>query len=225
LKQKVIAICSGGIDSVSMAANYKYDDLVLMAFDYGQKGIKETEIVEKIAKQLKAEFKLIDISFVKDLYGDSNQLTSDKVGVEDEYTPSIVVPLRNALFLQVAMCYAYTIQADLILLGSHLDDAKEIDGERLYPDCSYEFFKAFELAMDFGTFKKDKKVKIITPSVIGFDKKTLVKKGHEVLGDFIFETWSCYKSEEKQCGICESCRNRKKAFELANIRDKTEYQK
>lgn len=223
-KRKVIAICSGGLDSVSMASLYKDEDLTFMTFNYGQKGVKEMEVVKKFAEQLGAQFKAIDISFVKDLYGNSNQLTSDDVRVEGSYTQSVVVPLRNALFLQIAMCHAYAIGADFILLGSHTSDAAEVDGERQYPDCSYEFFKSFELAMDLGTFKKDKKVKIITPTTLGFTKAELAKKGYEQLKDFIFETWSCYESGEKQCGVCESCKNRKVAFAVNEMEDKTGYE-
>jgi 7-cyano-7-deazaguanine synthase len=221
--KKVIAICSGGLDSVSMASLYKDEDLTFMSFNYGQKGVKEVEIVARFAEQLKAKFKFIDISFVKELYGDSNQLTSDNVDVADSYKSNVVVPLRNALFLQIAMCHAYAIGADNILLGSHLSDAQETDGERLYPDCSYEFFKTFELACDLGTFKRDKKVRVITPSTIGLTKATLAEKGYGVLGDFLFETWSCYKSGAKQCGECESCKNRKAALAKAGIVDKTDY--
>lgn len=221
---KVIAICSGGLDSMSMASVYANDDVTFLTFNYGQKGIKETEIVEKIANKLGKECKKIDISFVKQLYGNTNQLTSDEIQVEDSYATSVVVPLRNALFLQIAMVSAYSIGADIITLGSHSDDSSEVNGEKLYPDCSYEFFRAFEHAMDMGTFKKDKKVKVITPSILGLSKSELAKKGFEVLGDDLFTTWSCYKSGEKQCGKCESCNNRKSALSKAGIEDKTVYE-
>ena len=51
----------------------------------------------------------------------------------------------------------------------------------------------------------------------------LLKKGYNVLGDNIFNTWSCYSNEKVQCGKCESCNNRKAAFLEANIEDKTVY--
>jgi len=221
---KVIAICSGGVDSISMASRYKGEDLTLMSFDYGQKGVKEVGVVQEFAKLMGADFKLIDISFMKRLFGANNQLTGDTVAVEGGYTPSVVVPLRNAVFTQIAMVYAYSNEADIVTLGSHADDQAEVNGERLYPDCSYEFFKAFELAMDFGTFKKQKKVKIQTPSTLGIHKSELIKIGHDNLGEDIFKTWSCYKSGEKQCGQCESCNNRKAAFAKAGIEDKTVYE-
>jgi len=36
-------------------------------------------------------------------------------------------------------------------------------------------------------------------------------------------TWSCYKEEEKACGVCDSCRLRLKGFEEAGVTDKITY--
>ena len=49
------------------------------------------------------------------------------------------------------------------------------------------------------------------------------KKGYDVLGDNIFNTWSCYQDGKIQCGKCESCNNRKAAFLESGIEDKTHY--
>ena len=38
-------------------------------------------------------------------------------------------------------------------------------------------------------------------------------------------TWSCYRDAEEHCGKCESCVNRKKAFQQAEVADPTEYEK
>lgn len=224
MKSKVLVICSGGIDSAVMATMYRWEELTLMTFNYGQKGYREIGAAQDLAQLLTAEIEIIDISFLKDIYGDSTQLTSDQVDIEDKYTQSVVVPLRNAMFLQVAMVYAYTEGIDRVVLGSHLDDIAEVDGERLYPDCSPEFFKAFELAMDLGTFRGDKRVEIVSASTLGLTKTDLIRKGHQALGDFIFKTWSCYHSGKFHCGVCEACRNRKKAFAEAEVGDMTVYE-
>ena len=55
------------------------------------------------------------------------------------------------------------------------------------------------------------------------NKSDLIKKSYPILGDFIFQTWSCYRSDEKQCGNCESCNNRNKAFDKIDIKDLTNY--
>jgi 7-cyano-7-deazaguanine synthase len=222
---KVLSICSGGLDSVSFASTFIKKDVTLMTFNYGQKAQRECDVVEELGEIINAGVIKINVGFMKKMYGNSNQLTSDDQDIENEYAPSVVVPLRNALFLQIAMIYAYTHKYDTILLGSHQNDIQEIDGERLYPDCSPEFFKAFELAMDLGTFRKDKRVQIITPSILNLGKSDLIREGYTNLGPFIYKTWSCYHTRMEHCGVCESCRNRKIAFEVAGIPDATSYEK
>jgi 7-cyano-7-deazaguanine synthase len=75
------------------------------------------------------------------------------------------------------------------------------------------------------------KISIWSPSLEGISKSELLKLGHEILGDTIFESWSCYSNGKKthrgilQCGECESCINRKMAFTKAGIEDKTIYAK
>jgi 7-cyano-7-deazaguanine synthase len=64
---------------------------------------------------------------------------------------------------------------------------------------------------------------------MGLDKPALIKAGYKILGDRIFQTWSCYSDGKKvgrdylHCGRCESCINRKNAFTTAQIEDKTDY--
>lgn len=37
-------------------------------------------------------------------------------------------------------------------------------------------------------------------------------------------SYSCYKGRKKQCGVCESCMRRKRAFENLGLEDKSEYE-
>ena len=73
--------------------------------------------------------------------------------------------------------------------------------------------------------KLERKIKIWSPYSENISKSDLIKKGYKVLGNEIFKTWSCYLSGKMQCGKCESCNNRKIAFEKAKITDKTKYLK
>lgn len=221
---KVLIICSGGLDSVSMALRYTEDETTLMTFYYGQKAKREREVVKKLAEKYHLGFEMMDISSLKSIFGKDNQLTND-VTVEESYQKSVVVPLRNAMFLQVAMVYAYANGFDKVVLGSHLDDCVLVNGEYAFPDCSPAFFKAYELAMDMGTFRGENHVRIETASLLGLHKKDLIHFANGKDKDILKETWSCYKNGERHCGICDSCRNRKKAFVEAGIDDPTDYER
>ncbi len=226
---KAVAVISGGPDSISYAAIKKSQgyEIYPIIFDYGQKGRKEVEIAIRLSKELKFhEPLLVNISSVKDLW-EGSQLTDENQRVEEEYKPSVVVPLRNAVFLLYASIYALKIGARLIIYGSHEDDitARTENGEPLYPDCSPAFSLELENALNLGHFPVyERKFEIWSPAREHMRKSELLKKGYAVMGDLIYETWSCYKSGEKHCGICESCRNRKKAFAEAGIPDKTPYE-
>lgn len=223
---KKLVICSGGLDSTAVAilAQAAVDsEVTLISFYYGQKATKELERVSEFARKYSMKHIVQDISALKFVFG-KTQLTDKDTKVEGEYQQSVVVPLRNAMFLQVAMIYAYAHDFDEVMLGSHLDDCQEVNGERLFPDCSPEFFSAYELAMKLGVFRKQKKVRIITPSLLGMGKTDLIREAHKLDPMSIYDSWSCYKNGAQQCGECDSCKNRKKAFEDAGVKDETIYE-
>lgn len=226
-EKKAVMVLSGGLDCVGYLTFYKNWEIHALTFIYGQKTqTKEVETAKNIIKMFPniVNHKVIDISFMKELFGNV-QLTNDKSVVKEDYSTDIVVPLRNAIFSTIAASYAYSNNMDAVLLGSHIDDAKWQDKtyEPLFPDCTPEFFEALTMALHLGHFRLGKKVEIFTASGDGLTKADLAWHGYEYLGDKIFETWSCYKRNDYQCGICLSCRTRKKAFKVAKIKDKTIY--
>ena len=223
---KKLVIYSGGLDSTAMAliANQEKDSQVtLMSFDYGQKAKTELDRAKLFAEKHGMDIIVQDISSLKYIFGNT-QLTDENTSIQGEYKKDVVVPLRNALFLQIAMIYAYTNGYDQVLLGSHLDDCEETNGEMQFPDCSPQFFNAFEEAMDKGTFKSQKRVEIVSASTLGLGKTDLIQRATCIDAQAIYDSWSCYTSNGCQCGKCDSCKNRKKAFERAGIEDKTIYE-
>lgn len=225
LRTKSLVICSGGLDSVAMALCHKNDNLTLLTFNYGQKAKKESEVVEWLGHRLYAKYINADISSLKWIFGDQNQLTNDNVNVEETYKPSIVVPLRNGVFLQLALTYAYANEYDKVILGSHLDDCHIEGDDYAFPDCTSEFFMAMDRAAQLGTLRSQKRVEVESASLRGWHKTNLIQKAYEIDKEALFKSWSCYYGNEKQCGVCDSCRNRRKAFEDAGIKDETEYLK
>jgi len=224
---------SGGLDSLCAAAyikSYKKYAIKIITFSYGQRAKREIVQSKKLAKALRSEeYRIVDIDFMKDLYGSSNVLTSNKLSIPSKFDISIVVPIRNAIFISIAAAWAFSVNAELIVFGAHADDYN-------YPDCRPKFIKSIAESLNIGEEDNirsgiNKKVSVWSPSLEGMSKYELLKIGHEILGDIIFESWSCYSNGKKmhekilQCGVCESCINRKMAFTKAGIEDKTIYAK
>ncbi len=226
----VVCISSGGVDSACTAAHLKSNghQLYLLTFDYGQRSRRELERAKIIAKYLQAEeHKIVDISFMKDLYAKSNVLTDDDSRMPSKFDYSIVVPVRNAIFLSIASGWAFSINAKMVAYGAHKGDAN-------YPDCRPEFVNAINEMVNLAEIDGIKlgirsEIKIWSPAVDGIEKPDLLRIGYKVLGDKLFETWSCYTDGVKHdnefvhCGKCESCINRKNAFIAAEMQDKTKY--
>ncbi len=221
--KKAIVVFSGGIDSISMCAYLKEKyELYGISFLYGQKANQEIKKAKAFAKILRLkEHKIVNISFMKELYGNTNVLTDSKKKIPSKFNYSIVVPIRNGIFLSIATAWAFSINASLVAYGAHT-------GDKNYPDCRPAFSKKLESSFNQGEIdgiksKIRKKIEIWSPYKAKLSKKQLLKKGYSVLGDSIFNSWSCYKNGKVQCGKCESCNNRKAAFLEASIKDKTSY--
>jgi 7-cyano-7-deazaguanine synthase len=221
--KKAVIVFSGGLDSVCTCAYLKSRyDLYGISFSYGQRASPEIKSARKFAKILGLkEHKIIDISFMRDLYGGTNVLTDSKTKLPAKFEYSIVVPIRNAVFLSIATAWAFSLKASLVALGAH-------KGDKNYPDCRPSFSKKIESAFNEGEIDGikmgiRKAVKIWSPYQKNLAKSDMIKKGYKVLGNSIFTTWSCYSNKKFHCGKCESCNNRKLAFASAKIKDKTKY--
>lgn len=225
--KKAVAVVSGGPDSISYAAVWRDRDFEIhpIVFDYGQKGTKEIRTLKKLSGRIGfKEPMVLDISSMARLWKE-NQLTDSKVRVQDRYSPSVVVPLRNGVFLMIASAFSLTIGATHVLYGAHLSDASMPQGgtEALYPDCTPQFASSLEEAIRIGHFSDAPRIELWSPAKEGLTKSELFKLGWATLGSALYQTWSCYLSGRLQCGRCESCRNRKEAFKAAGIPDETEY--
>ncbi len=216
-------VFSGGMDSVCCATllQPRYE-LYGISFSYGQKAAKEIRSAKTFAKMFAfKQHRIVDMGFMKSLYGDSNVLTGRKGDLPGSFEYSIVVPIRNAVFLAIASAWAYSLGASIVAYGAHM-------GDKHYPDCRPRFAKLLASAFNMGEIDgikagMRKTLNIWSPYIEGLSKSNLIQAGYRVIGDDIFRTWSCYSNGRYHCGTCESCNNRKAAFGDAKITDKTRY--
>ncbi|MGE5533596.1 MAG: 7-cyano-7-deazaguanine synthase QueC [Bacillota bacterium] len=212
--KKCVIVLSGGPDSATVAywAKAQGYEIYPITFNYGQIALKETEAAQKIAQSLGTTTKIINLSALKDIFSDVTPLCNTDLPLTSEFSAPIIVPFRNAIFLSAATAYAVTLGATEIFYGAQGSD------EPFYPDCRREFYEAFEKAARLGTCEE---ITIKAP-FSGGKKSDLIKEGAK-LGVPFELTWSCYRDENKHCGKCESCVNRKKAFKEAKVMDPTKY--
>ena len=62
-----------------------------------------------------------------------------------------------------------------------------------------------------------KQVRIEAPFV-NMNKADVIKTGLSLKVPYEL-TWSCYEGEEKPCGVCGTCIDRARAFEVNGVRD------
>ncbi len=217
--KKAIIVLSGGMDSGVLLADYsrKYKMVGALFFNYGSKhNSNELACAIELAEIYKVKLEIVELPFINQLFNSSLLSSSDEEipegHYEEENMKSTVVPFRNGIMLAIATGYAESLEADVVMLGSHSGD------HAIYPDCRPEFNQAFADAAKFGTYQE---VQILAPYA-NISKIGIAEIGHSI--DFPFEkTWTCYKGLEQQCGKCGSCVERKEALSFNGQTDPTKY--
>lgn len=217
---KTLVVCSGGLDSVTLAYRIAQEGTVvrLLSFDYGQRHKKELESAARCAELLKVSHSILDISAVGSLLSGS-ALTDDLAVPEGHYAEetmkATVVPNRNAIMLAIAFGVAAADGAEAVATAVHGGD------HFIYPDCRPGFIQAFE-SMQRQALEGCAEVSLYTPYV-HLPKSAIVAEGLK-LGVPYAETWSCYKGGTQHCGRCGTCVERREAFALAGGEDPTDYE-
>lgn len=217
---KTIVICSGGLDSVSLAHKVAAEHTLaaLLSFDYGQRHKKELDFAAACAVRLNVPHHIIDIGAIG-AHLTGSALTDD-IAVPDghyaeETMKATVVPNRNAIMLAIAFGVAAAQKADAVATAVHGGD------HFIYPDCRPGFIDAFQTMQNHAT-EGYAAVTLYAPYVNG-SKADIVTDGAKN-GTPFAETWSCYKGGARHCGRCGTCVERREAFHLAGIADPTDYE-
>lgn len=211
-----IIILSGGMDSVTMLYDYADSIAVALSFDYGSNhNRKELPFAAYHCQQLGIEHIIIPLDFIHQYFHSS--LLSGAAAIpegqyDDENMRSTVVPFRNGIMLSIAAGMAEDRQLSRILMANHSGD------HAIYPDCRPEFVDSMAGAVREGTYNR---VELFTPYT-NWTKADIARRGKQ-LGIDYSKTWSCYKGEDKHCGKCGTCTERKQALREAGIPDPTLY--
>lgn len=209
-KNTALVVFSGGQDSTTclLWALKRYDEVVAVSFDYGQRHKLELDCAKKIASRLNVEWHVMDMSLLNQLA--PNSLTRTDIEVDEnapkEGAPNSVVDGRNMLFLTFAAVFAKQRGITDLITGVSQSDFSG------YPDCRDVFIKSLNttlnLAMDYNFC-------IETP-LMWIDKADTWKLADDLGGlDLVRnETLTCYNGiKGSGCGHCPSCKLRNQGYD------------
>ena len=223
--KKAISILSGGLDCcVATTVFNKEYEIHAITFNYGQKAFKqELKSSKEICDKMGWTHEVIELPWLENISNSSLNTSEEIPEVEisdldnfkksSETAKNVWVPARNTVFTSIALSYAESIGAKIIIVGWNGEEGTT------FPDNSEEYLNEFNELINVGS---PNKIKIEAPT-IKLNKEEIVTLGIKV-GAPMELSYSCYKGNDKQCGVCESCMRRKRAFEQLGIKDMKEYE-
>lgn len=221
---KALVLCSGGVDSTTLLAmavrKYGADNVYALSISYGQKHEREIQAARAVAQHYGVAQRFLDLAAI---FADSNcsllahstedvpqESYADQLQETDGAPVSTYVPFRNGLFLSSAASMALSLGCEVLYYGAHHDDW----AGNAYPDCSEAFVNAMNQAIVEGTGGE---LHMEAPFV-NWNKADIVAKGLELRVPYEL-TWSCYEGGEEPCGVCGTCIDRQRAFEVNGVKD------
>lgn len=217
-----VVLLSGGLDSMVTAALAREQGFVVHAvtIDYGQRHRREIAAASAIAKELGVK-RHIQLELDMRSIGGS-ALTDDidvpKSGVGADI-PVTYVPARNLVFLSLCVAAAEAAGSSDVFIGVN---ALDYSG---YPDCRPEFISSFMETAQLGTKSGSEGGAFTVHAPLQNMTKADIARECARLGLEPSLSWSCYDptKEGRACGLCDSCRLRKKGFAEADLVDSTSY--
>lgn len=191
-----------------------------LSVDYGQRHRLELESARRIAGRLGAA-RHVEIALDMRAFGGSaltDSIDVPKGGVGEDI-PVTYVPARNLVFLALTTAFAEASGARDVFIGVN---ALDYSG---YPDCRPEFIASFAETARLGTKAGVERSPFTIHAPLQHLTKADIARECARLGLDPAWSWSCYDPtpEGMACGLCDSCRLRKKGFAEAGIVDSTPY--
>lgn len=217
--KKAISVFSGGLDCTVATCVYDKDyEIHAITFNYGQKAFnQELKASKNICEKMGWRHEVIELPWLSKI-STSSLNTDEEIPEVDENdlddldkssktASNVWVPARNTVFTSIALSYAESIGAEIIIVGWNGEEGET------FPDNSKEYMDEFNELISVGS---PDKIRIEAPA-INLNKEEIVELGVEV-GAPMNLSYSCYKGGDEPCGICESCMRRKRAFKKIGIK-------
>ena len=210
---KAISVFSGGLDCTVATSVYDKDcEIHAITFDYGQKAFaQEVKASKKICEHMDWTHEVISLPWLAKISNSSLNTDEDipEVSEDDldnfdkssQTASNVWVPARNTVFTSIALSYAESIGAEIIIVGWNGEEGET------FPDNSKEYMEEFNKLIEVGS---PEKIRIEAPC-IDLNKEEIVELGFDI-GAPMELSYSCYNGGETPCGVCESCMRRKRAF-------------
>jgi 7-cyano-7-deazaguanine synthase len=178
-----------------------------ITFDYYRRSRKEIQACIRISKFSGCLNRIVSLGFLKELEDSKKETKNPGLTTAQ----SAYIPSRNLIFYGIASSYAEIEDARFIVGGHNKNDTRN------FPDSSESFFRLFNIVASLGRITKDRTGEVVLPFA-RLDKSEVLLLGARLKVPFEL-TWSCYKSGNRPCGICLSCKLRAESFRKAGLRD------
>ena len=220
--EPAVVLLSGGLDSMVVAAlaRERGHAIHALSIDYGQRHRRELDAARAIGERLGVARHVV-LPLDLTVFGGS-ALTADiavpKDGVKSGI-PVTYVPARNLVFLALTAAFAEAAAARDIFIGVNAIDYSG------YPDCRPEFIASFAETARLGTKAGVEGEAFAIHAPLQHMGKAEIARECARLGLDPAWSWSCYDPTPAgiACGVCDSCRLRRKGFADAGVTDSTRY--
>ncbi len=212
----VAVLCSGGVDSAVLAADLARQGSVVQPI-YIRLGLSweatEEIYLRRFLDTLPANLRPLSLVVldlpIADVYGTHWSVSGSDV--PDETTPdsAVYLPGRNLLLLAKSSVWCALHGVEVIALGT-------LKGNP-FADSGPEFLSLFGSLVQLGL---DRPLEVRTPFAT-WTKAQVLELGRDLL---LEHTFSCIApTEDRHCGRCNKCAERRDGFAQAGIEDRTLY--
>jgi len=204
-RRRAVAVLSGGLDSVvSLAAGLETLDVRLaIHFDYGQRArASERASVIAVVSYYQLPLREVDVRWLRALSPPGMREGAGEGDGDLQALDDVWVPNRNGVFLNIAAAFAESYGCEVVITGFNREEAAE------FPDNTPAYVERLNAALGYSTRSGVE----VTSFTQDLDKREILWRGTE-LGAPLSLIWSCYRSGERMCGRCASCRRLRLALD------------